>query len=318
MLSPDSQAEPVKLLFVAGYGRSGSTLLDRVLGQIDGFCSVGELRHLFQEGYVENRRCGCGERFHDCDFWRRVTARALEGPDPLDVEAMVSLKRRVDHWWLAPQLGWSIGTRRQRRDVERYRTLLRSFYLAIRSVSGARVIVDSSKDVSHGYALRRIGEPVRPHVLHLVRDSRAVAYSWQRRKFNPGSGEDMERYSLLRTAAEWNAINALTALHRRTGTPYSILRYRDFAEEPARAVAAVLDAIGEGGRPAPVTERGTVTLGENHTVAGNPNRFKRGELAIRPDEEWRRRMSPPAKGLVTALTLPGLARHGRACSPAGR
>jgi hypothetical protein len=165
--------------------------------------------------------------------------------------------------------------------------------------------------VAHGYALRRIGSPIRPHVLHLVRDSRAVAYSWQRRKFNPGSGEDMNRYSLLRTAAEWNAINALTALHRRTGTPYSILRYSDFAEQPARAVAAVLDSIGEGGRPAPVTERGTVTLGENHTVAGNPNRFRRGELEIRPDEEWRQQMSTPAKGLVTALTLPGLARRGR-------
>ena len=33
-----------KVLFIGGYGRSGSTLLDRLLGQIDGFVSVGEVR----------------------------------------------------------------------------------------------------------------------------------------------------------------------------------------------------------------------------------------------------------------------------------
>ena len=36
-----------KVLFIGGYGRSGSTLLDRVLGSTDGFFSAGELRSLF-------------------------------------------------------------------------------------------------------------------------------------------------------------------------------------------------------------------------------------------------------------------------------
>jgi Sulfotransferase family len=310
VLSPGPRTEPVKVLFVAGYGRSGSTLLDRVLGEVDGFCSVGELRHLFQEGYVENRRCGCGERFHDCGFWRRVNREAFAAEGPPDLEQLLALKRRVDRWWRSPQLGWGIGTARQRADVERYRAVLRRFYLAIRSASGARVIVDSSKDVSHGYALRGIGAPIEPHVLHLVRDSRAVAHSWQRHKFNPGNGGEMNRYSLVRTSAEWNLINALTALHRRTGTSYSTLRYRDFATDPARAVRGVLEAVGEGERTGPVSADGTVTLGENHTVAGNPNRFRRGELTIRPDEDWRQRMSPAAKALVTALTFPGLSRQG--------
>jgi hypothetical protein len=293
---------------VGGYGRSGSTLLDRVLGEIDGFCSVGELRHLFQEGYVENRRCACGERFRDCDFWRSVTRQAFGGRDWPDVESLVSLKRRIDHWWLSPQLARGVGTRRQRADVQRYRALLHRFYLAIRAVSGAEVIVDSSKDVSHGYALRGIGEPVRPHVLHLIRDSRAVAHSWQRRKFNPGNGESMNRYSLLRTSLEWNLINALTALHRPTGASYSTLRYSDFATEPARALTAVLEAIGEGQRPLPLSGERTVVLGESHIVAGNPNRFRNGALTIDPDEEWKQKMAPAARAIVGVLTCPGLAR----------
>ncbi|WP_420910932.1 sulfotransferase [Thermus thermophilus] len=38
--------EKVKVVFIGGYGRSGSTLLDRMLGQVEGFVSVGELRHI--------------------------------------------------------------------------------------------------------------------------------------------------------------------------------------------------------------------------------------------------------------------------------
>jgi hypothetical protein len=299
---------PLKVLFIGGYGRSGSTLLDRVLGQVPGFLSVGELRHVFQEGFVENRRCGCGEPFRECGFWRAVTGRAfgrLEG-DKLD--EVMALKRRVDRWWLLPQLGARLGTRRQRQEVERYREVLRRLYAAIAAESGAAVLIDSSKDVSHGYALRGLEADLDLHILHLVRDSRAVAWSWQRRKFNPGNGADMNRYGLLRTSAEWSAINALTRLHRPTGARYRTLHYRDFAADPAAAVAEVLAFLGESGRPNPVSDR-TVHLRADHTAAGNPNRFRCGEVRISADEEWRRRMPAGDQALVRALTLPGLKRY---------
>lgn len=297
-----------KVLFIGGYGRSGSTLLDRVLGQVPGFLSVGELRHVFQEGYLENRRCGCGEPFLECEFWRAVTVRAFGARREHELRQLAARKRRIDRWWLFPQLGWQLGTPRQRRTVRRYRQVLRSLYAAIAAESGAEVLIDSSKDVSHGYALRGLGAPIEPYVLHLIRDSRAVAYSWQRRKFNPGNGGEMSRYSLLRTSVEWNLINALTAFHRPTGARYTTLRYADFAADPAAAVEEVLRFLGEEGRPNPVSSERTVELAANHTAAGNPNRFYRGEVRIRPDEEWRRQMPARSRALVGALTLSGLRR----------
>ena len=296
------------MLFIAGYGRSGSTLLDRVLGQVPGFLSIGELRHIFREGYLENRRCGCGERFLECEFWRAVTVRAFGAGRDQELRQLAARKRRIDRWWLFPQLGWQLGTARQRRAVGRYREVLRALYRAIAAESGAEVMIDSSKDVSHGYALRGLGAPIEPYVLHLVRDSRAVAYSWQRRKFNPGNGGEMDRYSLLRTSAEWNLINALTALHRPTGARYETLRYGDFAADPAAAVEDVLRFLGEEGRPNPVSADRTVHLGRDHTAAGNPNRFRCGEVRISADDEWRREMPVRSRALVAALTLPGLRR----------
>jgi hypothetical protein len=45
-------------------------------------------------------------------------------------------------------------------------------------------------------------------------------------------------------------------------------------------------------------------------VAGNPVRFRHGEIEIREDERWRREMPGTSKALVTALTFPTLLRHG--------
>ena len=51
--------EPVKVLFVGGFGRSGSTLLDNVLGQVDGFASCGEISYLWDRGLEQDRLCSC-------------------------------------------------------------------------------------------------------------------------------------------------------------------------------------------------------------------------------------------------------------------
>jgi len=295
----------LKVLFIGGYGRSGSTLLDRVLGQIPGFFSVGELRHVFQEGFVENRRCGCGEPFLECPFWRGVTRRAFGQLTAAELDDLTALKGRVDHWWRAPLLGRRIGGRERRRDVDRYRRVLRRLYAAIAAESGASVLIDSSKDVSHGYALRGLDDTIDLRVLHLVRDARAVAWSWQRQKFNPGAGRQMDRHSLLKTSAEWSAINTLTRLHRPTGARYTTLHYGDFTADPAGSVDRVLRFLDEPSRPNPVAPDRTVHLGPNHTAAGNPNRFKQGEIAIRPDDEWREAMPTRARLLVGTLTALG-------------
>ena len=297
-----------KVLFIGGYGRSGSTLLDRVLGSIDGFVSVGELRHIWREGYGENRLCGCGTRFADCRFWTAVTQRAFGGRARLDLDRVLAAKARVDRYQRLPQLVTGVAGQRRRGELAWYTKQLRSLYEAIAEETGAAVIVDSSKDVSHGYVLGRIRPPIDLHVLHLVRDSRAVAHSWQRKKFNPGSGRDMDRFSITRTSAEWVAINALTSLQRSVGRGrYTRLRYEDFVAAPREAVERICATVGEPGRPVPIDDAGRIELVPSHTAAGNPMRFTSGPTAIRADEEWRATMPLASRRLVTALTLPVLA-----------
>jgi hypothetical protein len=296
-----------KVVFVGGYGRSGSTLLDRVLGTVDGFFSAGEIRHLWFEGLFEGRRCGCGEAFGDCAVWQAILERAFGAAGP-DVAETLALKSKVDRFFRVPQIAGRFP-RSFDRDVDEYALLLGRLYRAIAEVSGSDVIVDSTKDVSHGWLLTRVDD-IDLRVVHLVRDSRATAYSWRRKKFNPGSGRDMDRWGVLRSALEWNAINALTRLLGRTGHPYMTLRYEDLVEQPSEALAGLLAFLGEEHRPIPMAADASLELGIDHTVAGNPLRFKRGRIQINPDAEWKQQMDPAARVAVALLTWPSLYRYG--------
>ncbi len=67
---------PVDVVFVGGMPRSGSTLLDLLIGQLPGHCDVGELFYMWQGGAKRDQRCACGEHFSRCPFWTAVgTAR---------------------------------------------------------------------------------------------------------------------------------------------------------------------------------------------------------------------------------------------------
>ena len=68
-----SKQSKVKILYIGSAGRSGSTLLDLMLGQGDGMFSTGEVRYLWDRGYLANELCGCGDPFRRCLFSQRVT-----------------------------------------------------------------------------------------------------------------------------------------------------------------------------------------------------------------------------------------------------
>ena len=72
----------------------------------------------------------------------------------------------------------------QQKNIEAYRRILTKLYCAIQSVSGSQVIVDSSKGPRYAMLLNEIPE-IDLRVVHLVRDSRGVVYSWQKKHVKP-------------------------------------------------------------------------------------------------------------------------------------
>ena len=285
--------------------------LERVLGELPGTCSVGELVHLWQRGVLDDETCGCGERFGHCPFWAEVGRRAFDGWEPGLAVRMLELRRRVDrtrHVLLAAA-PWL-----RRREREEYVGVFARLYRAIAETSGCEVVIDSSKHSSLAFCLRGSAD-IDLRVLHVVRDSRGVAYSWTKQVVRPeahGAEDLMTRYSPSRSAFLWTGHNlALTAL-RRLGTSIRLLRYEDFVADPSgtlRDVAAFAGLPPESD-PAEFLDGHTVELTRSHTVAGNPVRFRTGSMTLRRDDDWRAQLPRRRRRLVTALTLPLLVRYG--------
>ena len=307
-----SQAqEPVDVFLIVGSGRCGSTLLDRLLGQSPDIVSAGELKYLWTGLTDSGRRCGCGEPVAQCAFWQAVLERAYGGIDKVPA-GLGRAQRWIDQGYYAALLALvPFRPRALTRDLASLKYALARLFPAIAEVAGVKAVVDSSK-TPRGNMLASL-PGVRLHAIHLVRDSRAVAFSWQR---PTASGYRMIHRSLVRSALDWWRINAGAWFLRRRWGDYVRIRYEDLVANPAETVARLAARAGLSA-PRLEGEGLTVELPVNHLVGGNPMRFQHGTVQIVEDDEWKEKMPAGDRLLVTLLTWPLLLRYGYPLALAG-
>jgi hypothetical protein len=304
--------DKVKVLYVVGLGRSGSTILSNSLGQIPGFFSGGELNFIWRHNVLENRLCGCGRPFRECPVWTRVMDQAFGGMDGVDPRAMMRLQNLGTRTRHIPMMLTRGGRRSLAQRLEKLLIAYGRLYEAIGAITGSRVIVDSSKEPAHGFAMSMV-PGVDFYALHLLRDPRAAAYSWSKKKPQPDTDtrDFMVRFSPAKSSALWDSWNASAeTLWRRVPDRYLRLRYEDFVADPRECFEKILALVGEPDAGPPLVGEREVKLGVSHTVSGNPNRFETGAVELRTDREWTSRMKPRDKALVTVLTLPLLKHYG--------
>ncbi len=309
----DGTRSKTTVLFIGGEGRSGSTLLDRMLGQLPGFVSTGELREVWNRGLVENLDCGCGVPFRSCPFWTAVGDEAFGGWANVDPVAIRELGARIDRQRLVPLMLMRRVAPDYQRHVDRYVDVMGRLYRAIRVVSKADVIIDSSKSPSVAFIVRRAPD-LDLRVVHLLRDVRGVAYSWTKRVRRPDAGDRemyMHQYHPARMAARWLHRGALMDV-LGTMHPHVVVHYEDVVTEPRRTLQRIVSELGlrADGSAFDFVSDHTVNLGANHTVMGNPVRMQVGPMPLRLDDEWRTAMPAGQRRLVTAVALPMLIRYG--------
>jgi hypothetical protein len=309
--------DDVKVLSIIGAHRSGSTILDRVLGLLDDFLCTGELRFFFirsaGRGY-----CGCGKLLRNCEFWSKIHDTVMvNGGSPLDptqIRAWQEEELRSRSMWRT--LRQPARSTAHWPALTGYIDAFGRLYRAIAEVSGARVIVDSSKVPKHAAVLESI-PGITPYYIHLVRDPRGVAHSWERQKRYPHSNALTKQYSTTYSVARWANINILSEVVCRTrGRQRSLrVRYEDFVRHPARTLADIGRVVNERVDTSVVADDGTVEFRLDHTVEGNPDRIVTGRNRLREDTKWVRGLTPTQKLLATSIGLPLILRYGYPVTP---
>lgn len=305
------------VLFIAGWGRTGSTVLGNILGQLPAFCFVGELANVWTCGVVDNAPCGCGVRFRDCEMWRAVFQRAFGGIDGAHARRMMELRKRWPNnkaLLLRSALGQGILPDVPDPDAAEYAEGLRRLYDAIGEYAEGRIIVDSSKLPSYALAVGSLPN-VDLRLVHLVRDPRATAYSWLRR-IDAVENMATKRLAVWQSSAQWTSWNATTDIVAKAlALPAMRLSYEDFVQQPREAVLSALklvrDIVAVETDDLPFVSPHEVELHSTHNVWGNLRYRQRvGRVGIVPDDEWNTGLTPLARLVIAGLTYPLARKYG--------
>jgi hypothetical protein len=175
-------------------------------------------------------------------------------------------------------------------------------YNFISSRTGAKVIIDSSKNVGYADTLSEVAN-IDLYIVHLVRDSRATVFSWAKKK------KELWQAKPWRVALEWSSRNiASELLKKRCPEKYINIRYEDFIEKPHRCIIEILNFLNSGGVKLTFTSPNEVIIKYSHGLCGNPGRYNRGVEKLVLDDRWRK-MKKTDGLIATMMTWPLLLRY---------
>jgi hypothetical protein len=297
----------IKVIFIAGQGRSGSTVIDSILGTLEGVSSFNEIYRLWEEGFVNNNVCPCGNRFKECEFWTAVVREAFG--KKIDIEYVMNLHNNVDHSRHLLKIFTGIHGPEFKNKLNEYKKILKALYFALAKVGGKNIIVDSSKVPSRALILNQI-PGIEIHAVHLVRDVHATVYAWKKKKPNPATGNALPQYSTVRSVFFWQVRNIFAELLAMK-MPCKRILYEDFAKHPQETLQSLIDTLKPTmGKKLKFVDSKSINLGTSHSMGGNPRRFSSGVTRIQLDQEWMLKLDSRTRRIVTMMSFPLLSRYG--------
>ena len=293
-----------RVLFLGGLGRSGTTLVERLLGELPGGVRAGRgrpplaARHprrralRLRRPVLRLRRSGSAVGEHGLRRLARV-----------DVDRVLALRDAVERTRHIPRLAAARLPAPHR--AGRASTPATTRRLPRRPPRSPAPASSSTRPSTARSRTACAGpDDVDLRVVHVVRDARGVAYSWTKTVARPETDgtDEMTRYSPGRSALLWNAHNAAFGLLARRGVPVRRVRYEEFLADPRTALRELaafagltvarrdLDFLGDGARrPARRAQRGgQPDAVHRRPAAAAPRRRLASRAAQRPAPAGRR------------------------------
>lgn len=229
-----------KIIYIAGYSRSGSTILDILLSSHHAIFGTGELVYLFDDWLTGTRTCTCGEVYKNCSFWQ-----GLELPQGISLEQAVEIIRQVESRKHVTAL--EEGTI-PADTIQKYTLIQSALYNHIAISSGKGIIVDSSKTsrdmAGRFYALHKHTD-LDVYVIHLVKNGLSVVESFVKKGSNWAleGHKKADRFIAARSSVGWLLANAIAQrLGRKMPVNHFIqIKYEDLVSKPE----TVLHKLGQ-------------------------------------------------------------------------
>lgn len=296
----------VKVIYLMGSARSGSTFLNTILGGHPSAFAAGELCNVIKSMDVRREYCSCGVLSEACSFWTQVrqewkntVGRGLVD-EFSDLLSCFEQPRRFE-WIRSYSRRWRHG--HDRSAWRRYSTLTSALFTAIQKVSGVDIVVDSSKSPVRALALSEIGD-LELHVIHLVRDVRGVVYSLNKAWEPDPKAGIVAPLAAMRpsvVARRWAETNfSSNRVRHRLGERTMLVRYEDLVGAPEATLERIGGFTGLNLSDVATKVRHGEQFQPGHQIAGNRLRMK-STIRLNPDVRWQHELSSLKKYWIWAL-----------------
>ena len=309
----------INLVYVASIGRSGSTLLESMLGAHSQMATTGEV-HLWPHEILQGgvRPCGSGKFVQEDPFWIEMRRRAdpLTQPHPQihffreKHNAGRTLRReRLSDFQPRP-LAEDVRQMVRQYGENNYH-LFNTFIDLVEETVGRRPewVVDASKDPYRLLWFLRSGL-FNIKVFHLVKNPSGFVYSVTKEWLESDDPlRDMKRlYFTARQSMAWviqNQLFSKIASNYLDQSNYLLIQYEELASHPKQTFRRVCDMIGCPYEEAAVDH---FREGSQFTIAGNPMRYDNRGIFL--DEKWKTRLPQSSRRVAELVTKINRARFG--------
>lgn len=248
----------MKVVFIVGSGHSGSTLLDLLLDGHPEIVGVGEM---FAAAHDE--QCTCGRIALKCPLWQHAL-----GPGPWPNRVLY--RTRWDALWAVSR--YRSAQTKEVIDHHAYVAKTVAAYERIAEFAQATIVVDSSKSIDRAELVASSAE-IEPIIIHLVRDGRAVTWSYERKY-----------HAFFPFVLKWGLDNLkIELIKRRHRGVYIRVRYADLVDDSERVLRDICAKLGISYDPGMLNFR----VGEHHQIGGNRMRLGTDATITRDDARKR-------------------------------
>jgi hypothetical protein len=198
----------IEVIYISGDGRSGSTLLDILIGSQKGVFSAGELTNISREGILKEF-CSCGKILGECELWADIFKKWLH-ENEITLEEHQKLKFKFERNKTTLRIIFNFFY--PSKDFIKYCNSTRILFEIISELTQCNKIIDSSKSPQRILILRKI---VKLKNIHLCRNPVGILNSNKKsakKDIEKGTEVDIKSRRTYTTLINWVFKNLMVEL----------------------------------------------------------------------------------------------------------
>ena len=283
----------IKIIFIGGTGRNGSTILGKIFDTAEGVTNIGEASRFSLSKRMQNLNilCECGNSIDKCNFWKN---KNIINTNLLDDNYTNLLKLRNAH---------KLIFFKRNKNIHKIQKHIFNFFMKINTNND--IYFDTSKHPSYSLIYNSINE-FDVTFIHMVRSPYQFVYSQTKKKEYL-----LGKMSIFRASLQWLTYNLFYEIFRYFNkNKCTRIFYEDFVRNPNKVFKNIqkfnpdLNII----KLFKFNDKKQIQLKIGHSLAGNPDKFSDKTIKI---ENKKHKISKFHKIYIFLICFPLIFFYGR-------